>query len=235
MTAKQILDELRPLGSNSIKKVLTNHGIREPFFGVKVGDLKKIEKRIKKDYQLALDLYDTGNYDAMYLAGLIADDAKMTKRDLKNWIAGAYCGPLAGSTVPSVAAGSPHGREIALEWIESKDEITATAGWTTLSSLVSVKADEELDLAELKQLLQRVQKTIHQQPDKVRYAMNGFVIAVGSYVKALTELALQVGEKIGEVSVDMGETACKVPYAPDYIRKVEQRGTIGKKRKSAKC
>jgi 3-methyladenine DNA glycosylase AlkD len=71
MTAK-ILEELKPLGKDSIKKVLLNQGIREPFFGVKIGDLKPIEKRIKKDYRLALDLYDTGNYDAMYLAGLIA-------------------------------------------------------------------------------------------------------------------------------------------------------------------
>jgi 3-methyladenine DNA glycosylase AlkD len=235
MTAKQILEELKPLGKDSIKKVLSNHGIREPFFGVKIGDLKPIEKRIKKDYQLALDLYDTGNYDAMYLAGLIADDAKMTKKDLRHWMAKAYCGALAGSTVPSVAAGSPHGHEIALEWIESKEELVATAGWNTLASLVSVKPDAELDMAELKQLLQRVQKTIHQQPNKVRYAMNSFVIAVGSYVKALTELAIQVGEKIGAVSVDMGNTACEVPSAPDYIRKVKQRGTIGKKRKSAKC
>lgn len=235
MTAKQIMEELKPLGKESIKKVLLNHGIREPFFGVKIGDLKKIEKRTKKDYQLALDLYDTGNYDAMYLAGLIADDAKMTKKDLQRWAVKAYCGALAGSTVPSVAAGSPHGHEIALEWIDSKQELVATAGWTALASLVSVKPDAELDLAELKQLLQRVQKTIHQQPNRVRYAMNSFVIAVGSSVKALTDPALQVGEKVGEVTVDMGNTACAVPYAPDYIRKVQQRGTIGKKRKSAKC
>jgi 3-methyladenine DNA glycosylase AlkD len=235
MTAKQILEELKPLGRDSIKKVLVNHGIREPFFGVKIGDLKKIEKRIKKDYQLALDLYDTGNYDAMYLAGLVADDGKMTRKDLQHWIAKAYCGPLAGSTVPWVAAGSPHGREVALDWIDSKEELVAAAGWATLSSLVSLKADADLDLPELKQLLQRVQKTIHHQPNRVRYAMNDFVIAAGSYVKALTNLALEAGEKVGVVSVDMGNTACGVPYAPDYIRKVQQRGTIGKKRKSAKC
>jgi hypothetical protein len=54
-------------------------------------------------------------------------------------------------------------------------------------------------------------------------------------VKSLTKLAIQTGEKIGEVTVDMGNTSCKVPFAPDYIRKVEKRGTIGKKRKSAKC
>jgi hypothetical protein len=65
--------------------------------------------------------------------------------------------------------------------------------------------------------------------------MNGFVIAVGSYVESMTDFAIQAGEKIGEVSVDMGNTACAVPYSPDYIRKVQKRGTIGKKRKSAKC
>jgi len=235
MKAKEILEELKSLGNAGTKKVLLNHGIREPFFGVKIGDLKNIQKRIKKDYQLALDLFDTGNYDAMYLAGLIADDAKMTKKDLQHWITRAYCGPLAGSTLPWVASGSPHGRELALEWIESKEELVAVAGWTTLGALVSIKADAELDLAGLKQLLQRVQKTIHQQPDKVRYAMNAFVIAIGAYVKTLTDFALQTGEKIGEVTVDMGNTACAVPYAPDYIRKIRQRGTIGKKRKTAKC
>ena len=235
MTATEVLKELKSLGSESIKKVLRNHGIREPFFGVKIGDMKPLVKRIGKDYQLALDLYDTGNYDAMYLAGLIADDSRMTRKDLQRWLAGAYCGALVGSTVAWVAAGSPHGREVALEWIESKQELVAAAGWGTLGSLVSIKADAELDLAGLERLLSRVQKTIHQQPDRVRYQMNGFVICVGSYVEPLTGLALETGEKIGPVMADLGNNSCQVPFAPDYIRKVQQRGAIGKKRKSAKC
>ena len=47
--------------------------------------------------------------------------------------------------------------------------------------------------------------------------------------------ALQAGEKIGPVTVDVGNTACQVPFAPDYIRKAEKRGAVGKKRKTAKC
>jgi len=235
MTAEEIVEQLKLLGKDTYKKVLRNHGIPEPFFGVKIEDLKKIQKRIKKDYRLALELYDTGIYDAMYLAGLIADDAQMTKKDLRRWLEKATCGGLCEYTVPWVAAESKHGRDLALEWIESKKESVAAAGWATLSSLVSIKDDAELDLDELTRLLERVQKTIHQQPDRVRYVMNGFVIAVGSYVKDLTVLALQTAAKIGQVTVDMGDTACKVPYAPDYIQKVQQRGTIGKKRKTAKC
>ena len=129
MTAKEVLDELKTLGGQSYKKMLfSNYGVKEPCFGVKIGDLKKIQKRIKKDYQLALDLYDTGNYDAMYLAGLIADDARMTKKDLRSWVRKAYAGALPGATVPWVAAESPHGRELALEWIESAKSLVATAG-----------------------------------------------------------------------------------------------------------
>jgi hypothetical protein len=236
MNAKDLLEELKGLGKESYKSVLCrNHGVKEPCFGVPISELKKFQKRIKKDYQLALDLYDTGNYDAMYLAGLIADDARMTRKDLQRWVEKAYAGGLTGATVPWVAAGSPLGHEIALEWIESAKPLVASAGWATLSSLVSFKADTGLDLPELKRLLQRVQKAIHQAPDVVRYQMNSFVIAVGSYVGPLTEFALQIGEQIGPVAADLGNNDCQVPSAPDYIRKVQQRGSIGRKRKSAKC
>jgi 3-methyladenine DNA glycosylase AlkD len=235
MTAQEIVAELETLGKEATKKVLLKHGAREPFFGVKVEELKKIQKRIKKDHQLALDLYDTGISDAMYLAGLIAADDRMTKKDLERWAKQAYWSMLSEYTVPWVAAGSAHGHELALKWIESKEENIAAAGWSTLSNLVALKEDAELDLAELKRLLERVAKTIHQQPNRVRYTMNGFVIAVGCYVPVLTNLALETAAKMGTIAVDMGGTACKVPGAAEYIKKVQQRGTIGKKRKTVKC
>jgi 3-methyladenine DNA glycosylase AlkD len=197
--------------------------------------MKPIQKRIKKDYQLALDLYDSGNYDAMYLAGLVADDAKMTKKDLNHWAKSANCGALASFTVPWVAAGSNHGYEIALEWIESENENVAAAGWATLSSLVALKDDDDLDSAGLKRLLKLVQATIHQERNSVRLAMNGFLIALGTYVQGLSDVAAQAAAKVGQVSVDMGNTACKVPDALEYIRKARDQGAIGKKRKTVKC
>jgi 3-methyladenine DNA glycosylase AlkD len=235
MTAEEIVEELRPLGKDSYKKVLLKHGIPEPVFGVKIDELKKIQKRVKKDYQLALDLYDTGIYDAMYLAGLIADDTRMSRKDLQRWAEKAACPAISDCTVAWVAAESGHGREMALRWIESKKELVAAAGWATLSSLVGITDDADLDLGELKALLERVGNTIHDQQNRVRYVMNSFVIAAGCYVPALTQFALQTAAKVGRVSVDMGGTACKVPAAADYIEKVRKRGAIGKKRKTAKC
>jgi 3-methyladenine DNA glycosylase AlkD len=235
LTVEQVVAELKKHGSETTKRILMRHGAREPFFGVKVEDLKKIQKRVKRDYELSLALFDTGIGDAMYLAGLIADDERMTKKDLKKWVQAARWGMIGQYAVAPTAAQSRYGWELALEWIESKKEHIASTGWATLCSLVATKDDGELDLPALKKLLARVVKTIHAQPGDVRYTMNCFVIALGSYVRSLTEEAKRAGQKIGLVEVEMGETACKVPFAPDYIAKVEARGAIGKKRKQAKC
>ncbi len=235
MTVKEIMAQLEAMGSESVKKILLKHGVKEPFFGVKVADLKPIEKKIKKDYQLAKDLYATGNADAMYLAGLIADDEKMTKADLQIWVKQATSDNICGYTVPWVATGSKYGYELALEWIDSKDEQIAGAGWNTLSNLVSLKPDTELNISALKELLQRVAKTIHSSQNRVRLTMNGFIIAVGSYVAALTDDAVAAAKKVGVVTVDMNGTACKVPGAVEYIVKAKDRGSLGKKKKTVKC
>lgn len=234
-TAQSILAEIRPLGTASYKKVMLAHGAREPFYGVKIEDLKKIQKRVKRDHELALALYDTGVYDAMYLAGLVADDERMTKKDLQRWVDGAHCPGLAEYTVPWVAAEGLHGPELARKWTGSKKELVASAGWATWGGLVALRDDAELDLKELQGLLDRVESEIHGERNRVRYVMNGFVIAVAAYVKPLNPAAKQAAKKIGEVTVDMGGTACKVPSALQYIAKIESRGAIGKKRKTVKC
>ena len=122
-----------------------------------------------------------------------------------------------------------------MKWIKTKKETTAAAGWATLSSVASVWSNEDLDVKAYSELLDQVAKTIHDQENRVKYTMNNFVIAVGSYIPKLTAKAEKIAAKIGKVEVFMGKTACKVPFAPDYIQKVKDRGSIGKKRKMARC
>lgn len=235
MTVKEIMAELEAKGNEGIKNIFLKHGVKEPFFGVKIEYLKVIQKKVKKDYQLAKDLYATGNADAMYLAGLIADEDKMTKKDLSLWVKQAVSTNISEYTVPWIAAESHFGYELALEWIDSKTDFIAAAGWSTLSSVMSVKPDNELDIPALKKLLTRVEKEIHSVDDRVRSKMNGFVIAAGCFVPALTEAAINVSKKIGAVKVNTDGTACKVPDAAMYIKKVKDKGTLGKKKKMARC
>ena len=85
MTVSEILEQIKELGSDQTKKIFTNHGAKEPFYGVKVADLKVIQKKVKKNHDLAMQLFDSGVSDAMYLAGLVAEPKKMTKAQLQKW------------------------------------------------------------------------------------------------------------------------------------------------------
>ena len=235
MNAAEILEQLESLGNEGTKKILMKHGAQEPFFGVKVGDLKPIQKKIKKNHELSLELFDTGNSDAMYLAGLIADEKKISKADLQYWVSKANWYMLSEYTVAWIASESNFGWELGLEWIESENEMIASAGWSTLSNLASIKPDEELDLDKYSSLLDQVGESVHDAQNRVRYTMNGFVIAVGCYIESLTEKSKAIAQKIGKVQVDVGGTACKVPLATDYIQKVIDKNRVGKKRKMARC
>ena len=90
MTLEEVMAELEGYGNPQTKNTFIKHGVREPYFGVKVQDMKKIVKKVKKNHQLSLELFATGNSDAMYLAGLIADENKITKNDLNRWAREAY-------------------------------------------------------------------------------------------------------------------------------------------------
>lgn len=235
MAVNEIMQQLQQLGNESTKKVLVKHGAREPFFGVKIEDLKKIVKKTKTDYPLSLELYNTGNSDAMYLAGLIADPIKMSRKDLNEWVEKAYWYYLSEFTVPWVTSESRYGVELALQWIDSEKENIASAGWATFASLAAVKQDFEIDAVLFNKLLERVSKTINKEKNRVRHTMNNFVIAVGGYCTHLSAEAITVASTIGKVHVEMGGTACKVPDAIEYIQKMHHRGCLGKKRTAARC
>jgi 3-methyladenine DNA glycosylase AlkD len=236
-TVASIMSELKKKGKESTRKTYARHGMAtENMYGVSVADLKVIAKTIKGQQGLACELYATGNLDAMYLAGMVADGSKMSAKELNAWAEGAAnLQMIAEYTVPWVAVENPQGRDLALQWMKSKKERVACSGWCTYSGLLATKPDEALDLAEIKNLLGTVVKGIKSAQNRVRYTMNGFVIAVGSYVKPLLKEAKAAARQIGEVSVDVGETACNVPLASAHIEKIEAAGRAGKKRKTIRC
>lgn len=235
MNVEEVMQVLQEKGTPATKKTYLRHGAVEPLFGVKIGDLKPIQKKLKGQQDLALELYATGNSDAMYLAGLIADGSSMTRRQIDQWAAGATWHMIAACPVAWVASEHPMGIAIARKWIDSRRELTALAGWSTLSFVVATVADAELPIEELSDLLDRIERSITSAPDRVRYAMNGTIISCGTYVAPLGKQAMATARKVGKVVVDMGDTACQVPDAASYIIKCRRGAPVAPKRKAVRC
>ena len=190
-TAASITSELKKKGSAQTQKTYARHGMApEDTFGVSIADLKRIAKTIKGQQSLACELYDTGKMEAMYLAALVADGKQMTAKQLDGWAGKASAlRMIAEYTVPWVTVENPAARELALKWMKSKKELVASAGWSTYSGIVAMTPDDALDFGEIEELLGTVVTGIKTAANRVRCTMNGFVIAVGSYVKPLSKQA----------------------------------------------
>lgn len=235
MKLSEVMAALKGRGSDSVKRLLMRHGAKEPFFGVKVGDMKPIAKQLKGRQKLALELYATGNGDAQYLAGMIADGRQMTIAQLDRWARTASWDMISGTTVPWVASEHPEGAALALKWIDSDNEQIARAGWNTLGALAATAPDAGLPMAKLGRILDRLPRDLPKAPDGVRYTMNNFIIACGTYLAPLGDKAIAAARAVGRVQVDMGDTACKVPDAESYIIKARRGAPIAPKRRTVRC
>lgn len=234
MTFDDIMLELERLGTDRTKKSYMKRGAKEPVFGVTIKDLKPLVKQISIDQPLAEKLYATGNYDAMYLAAMIADSAQMTEADFDRWMEGAYFYMISDYTVAVLLTEVPYAKALAKKWTGSGNELKASAGWSAFAWLLGVMPDSYFDIEEMRTLL-KCMDGIHEKPTHERYAMNYFLCAVGISYEPLAEEALIIADKIGPVAVEKGDSTCMVQAAAHYIRNSWEKGRRGFKRRHARC
>lgn len=231
----EILEELEKLGSERTKKIYKAHGAQEPFFGVATGAMKPLAKKIKKNHALSMQLYETNTYDAMYLAGMVADPIAMSEDDFEQWMKRAYFYMLSDYVVAVSLAESPLAQEVADKWIKSGQDLYMSAGWSCYCWLVGIQKDDAFDKDKIQAMLQYIKETIHSQPNRTKYAMNTFVSSFGISYLPLHEEARSVAQAIGKVDVEMNGTSCKTPLASDYIQRAIDRNKLGFKRKNVRC
>lgn len=235
MEFNEVMSYLESKGSDQTRKIFTKHGAPGDFYGVKVADLKVIQKKVKTNHTLATELFNTRNSDAQYLAGLIADPTAFTESDFEQWASKAGWYMISEYAVAWNLAESPLCIEICNKWIYGSDSKLQECAWAALSAHIVVTQNDSLDQTYLLSLTVKIENEIHQAENRVRYCMNGFIIALGSAFSELTDTCKKIGDRIGKVEVFMGETSCKVPVIRTYLDNIEDKGRIGKKKKTAKC
>ncbi len=219
------------MGTERTKKVYMQQGACEPLYGVATGAMKPIVRKIKINQALAEELYATGNYDAMYLAGMIADPKAMTEADFDRWMEGAYFYMISDFIVAVTLAETDIAQAVSDRWIASGNELYESAGYSCYCWLLGNRKDEEFDQEKLTAMLEMVEKKIHGSPDRAKYAMNSFVTTVGVSYLPLHEKALAIAKDIGTVEMLRGS----VPVAAEEIQKAAEKGRLGFKRKNVRC
>lgn len=230
-----VMQELKALGKERSKKIYKSNGAREPLFGAATGAMKPMAKKIKTDQKLAEQLYATGNYDAMYFAGIIADPKAMTASDFDRWVDAAYFYMLSDYVVAVTLSESDIAQEVADDWISSGQELKMSAGWSCYCWLLGNRPDTEFEESKISSMLDTVVKTIHDSPERTKSAMNNFLYTVGISYMPLSGKAVETSRKIGIVEMKRDNKKSSFLNARENIQIELDKGKLGFKRKYVRC
>lgn len=221
MNAQDILATLKTLGKPQTAAIYRRHGSGDNVFGVLTSEIATLQKKIKVDHALAMELWKTGNAEARVLALQVADPEKLTRADADRLVKD---GPVRfiGSYLSGLLARSPIAEKTMDAWMKSPDESHREVGFGILG--VRLKDDPgSVSDADAGRVLATIEKEIHRSPNWARRAMNGALISIGVFKPALRKKAIEAAKRIGRVEVDHGETNCKTPDAAPYIEKALKR------------
>ena len=232
---EMVMQELETLSNERIKKSTISNGGIEPLFGVATGKMKPIAKKVKGNQTLAEQLYATGNYDAMYFAGIIADPMTMTESDFERWMDAAYFYMLSDYVVAVTLAETDFAQSVADKWIASGEELRMSAGWSCYCWLLGNRPDVEFNASKLADMLDQVENTIHDSPERTKSAMNNFIYTVGISYLPLHDKAVETAKAVGPVEVRHAKKKSSILLTSEKIQKDIDRGLLGFKRKHVRC
>ena len=213
MTVKEILAELKSKGDDARRKHNVKAGAPDNQFGVKLGDIRAIAKKIKTDHQLALELWDTGNVEAQLLATLVIKPMALSADELDQLTRSTTCAQVADWLNAYVVAQHPEKEALREKWMKAKDRWAARAGWHFTASQIN-KGAEGLDLPAL---LDRIEKEMPGAMPEVQWTMNNTLAAIGIRDARLRKRAIAIGEKIGLYRDWPVSKGCTPPYVPVWV------------------
>ncbi|WP_167609476.1 DNA alkylation repair protein [Maribellus sediminis] len=219
MTLKETLAQLEMLGDEKTRKQNTKQGAPDNQYGVKLGDLRKIAKSIKKDHQLAMELWETGNVDARFLAILIMDVKALSADELDKLVHSMKFVRVADWLNSYVINHHPNKEELRLIWLESEVPMAARCGWSLTNERV-IKNNEGLDIPSL---LNRIESEAEDAASEVQWTMNFTLAGIGIHFPELRERAISIGEKLGMYRDYPVSKGCTSPFAPIWINEMVSR------------
>ena len=222
MTVKEILAKLKSLGDEKVRTHNKKWGVDDNQFGVKMGDIRKIAESIKVDHKLAMDLWETGNMEAMLLAILIVDKKSLSADDVDKMVRAIKAAQVADWFNSYIVKDFPENESLRKKWMHSKDPMSARAGWSLTAGRV-VRKPEILDLPAL---LDRIESEMPKASPVVQWTMNSALAQIGICFPEHRTRALAIGEKLGIYRDYPVSKGCTSPFAPIWINEMVKRQKV---------
>jgi 3-methyladenine DNA glycosylase AlkD len=199
MTVSEVLEELKSLGSPSNVAGMERFGIlTAKSFGISTPIVKQFAKVVKKQAEdrhlMALDLWETGVYEARAVAFLIDDPKQVTPKQMDSWARDFDNWATVDGTCGYLFCRTAFAYEKASEWADAEPEFVKRAAFSLMAylSLHDKKARDE----KLSAFLAVIERHADDDRNFVKKAVNWALRQIGKRSESLNMLAIETGERI---------------------------------------
>lgn len=219
MTLKETLEQLEALIDERTRTHNMKKGVGKNQYGVKLGDIRKVAKKIKTNHVLALELWKTENFDAQMLAMLIIRPKELTSDELDAMVRSVRYERVADWINSYVVKLHPDNEMLRQKWMMDENPMAARAGWNLTSQRV-IKKPEMVDIPAL---LDRIENEMSTAAPEAQWTMNFSLVEIGVNHPEHRLRAIEIGEKLGVYRDYPSRKGCTSPFAPIWIKEMASR------------
>ena len=138
MSEAEVLSWLEKNGTQRTVSGMARYGLEaKRAFGVPMGTLLTLAKKLGKDQALSLALWESGWYEARLLAALVGDPARVTRRQMDSWAAGFENWGDCDTVCFKLFDQTPLAWERARKWSASPREYVRRGGFVLMACLAA--------------------------------------------------------------------------------------------------
>lgn len=195
MNVSQVIELLNQKADSTHLSGMLRYGINnEHALGIKVPELRKLAKVIKKDHELAQKIWDTNIHEARILASMIDDPALVTAKQIDNWVKDFASWDICDQVCGNLFDKTPYAIEKAIEFSKNDQEYIKRAGFVLMAeyAIHNKIADDAVLIA----LLPIIEREAYDDRNFVKKAVNWALRQIGKRNAVLNNLAIDAAQKI---------------------------------------
>jgi 3-methyladenine DNA glycosylase AlkD len=222
MSFEEVFAQLEAWGSEATRKIYARQGAGENQFGVQMGPLRGLARKLKSDHPLAMQLWATGNVDAMVLATMLMSSDQLSEQEVEEMVRSIFYYRLLDELTYNAVAKMPFADSLREKWTSSPQELIGRAGWNLYIARILNKQTEGLHVPGI---LSRIEAEMAAAPKRKQDAMNRCLVEIGTRMPDYTERCIAIGEKLGRLDDTPVPRGCVSSYAPEWIAAVLKRSS----------
>jgi len=222
---ERALSELRKLSSEKIRAGMARFAIpSDNAWGVSMGDMRQLGKRLGRDHELATALWSTGVYEARTLAAFVDDPALVTSAQMDRWCRDFDSWAICDTLCFHLFDKTPHAALKVVAWASLEAEFVKRAAFALIASL-SVH-DKRAPDADYERFLALIEKAADDERNFVKKGVNWALRCIGKRNAALHAAAVAVSKRLAaapsKAAAWVGRDALRDLASPSVARRLER-------------